>query len=229
MGAPASKAPPNLPARHDGCFSLVRAQMSAQSIRPPRTYLALLAAAGVLGVHLFASTDAHADPSRSQTAAERQHPSSKWARWDREVTLWGHLLGSPFGVLGTSLDYSPIRYLALEFGVGISFVGQQAGAWPRVRLPILQSLAISAGPLLLVGDLELGSSEERRTWQPALIGGAAGGLEGRGEGGFSWRCFLGGGDVLNRDEVACPRSVSDCSAGDTAHPYFGVAFGYAFE
>lgn len=163
-------------------------------------------------------------------------------RWDRVVALWGHASpAGPFGVLGVGIDVAPSRYLAIEAGTGIDFDGPQLGIWPRLRLPLSRGFAVSAGPSLAVGrydaDDDCFACVDRqyegpyRYWDPAIVGGMLGAVEGRTESGFSWRVYLGVAHVLNESDVECtqPDPETGCAGGLTEYVYLGGAFGYAFD
>jgi hypothetical protein len=138
------------------------------------------------------------------------------------------------------LDVAPSRYLSLEAGVGLTFDGPMVGFSPRLRLPITNGFAISGGPSISVVNYEADDDcfmcidrqydGPYRSWKPAYIGGVTAGIEGRTALGFSWRVYIGTGRVLNVSDRQCTgRDSEPCTGGEIAFPFFGTAFGYAFE
>jgi hypothetical protein len=62
------------------------------------------------------------------------------------LAVEGHLsFGAPLGLFGFALDYGPVRWLAVNAGVGVSLYGnRQLGITPRLRFPG-ESRAFAAG------------------------------------------------------------------------------------
>lgn len=201
----------------------------------------LLAAFGLFSSILTPAL-AHASDGDSQTEAwgEREKPQEP-DRWAAPFTVWVHVppIG-PFGVLALSVDWSPVRWVAIEAGAGANFDGPQAAFWPRARVPLTRGFAISAGPSLAVGDYDADDDcfmcvdrqyeGPYRSWSPAVVGGALVAIEGRARTGFSWRVYAGGSRVLNESAVDCTPETgeTECSARNVlAGGYLAASFGWA--
>jgi hypothetical protein len=181
------------------------------------------------------------DAPRPQANARTGEETAQLAdRWERPFALWFHALSvGPFGLVGASLDYSPARWVAIEAGGGYNVDGPQGALWPRARLPLTRGFAIGGGPLLGVGNYDADNdclicgeeqaTRRHRTWKPAVVGGGLLSIEGRGEGGFSWKVYGGAGHVLNSGAIECTpaSSQADCTPGSVLNmPYLGAALGF---
>lgn len=143
-------------------------------------------------------------------------------------------LGTPIGVGGLAFDLDLHRDVSINLGGGYGFGPQFAGMirYRRGRPPMRWGFGIgtsrgNAGDLLL--DTLRGTPTYGPHWSPGWWLNFELNLEARYENGLRWRCFLGGGAVVN---------ISDCSWTSTdprlngAHctksfplPYLGCAIG----
>lgn len=190
--------------------------------------------------NLARASDAPPSQVRSPSGEETAQPAD---RWERPFALWFHALSlGPFGLLGATLDYSPAPWIAIEAGGGYNVDGVQGALAPRARVPISRGVAVGAGPFIGVGNYDADNdclicgedqaTRRHRTWKPAIVGGGLLSIEGRSEGGFSWKVYGGAGHVLNSGAIECTpaSSQADCTPGNVLTlPQFGAAVGFTLD
>src|SRR5688572_28478205 len=89
-------------------------------------------------------------------------------RWVRTTAIWGHAGLGPFGNIGGSLEFAPVRWLPIEVGAGIAFQGNfldpkpavRLGLWPRLRIPFFRGLAVGVGPFISFGNYQPDAEKE---------------------------------------------------------------------
>jgi hypothetical protein len=169
-------------------------------------------------------------------------------RWfARPLAVEGHLgIGTPLGFAGAAIDYSPSRWFGGGVGVGAGAAGPQAAAMARFRIPLAEGLGLGFGGGLSGGNYEwveggafsvFIDKPSSRTWKPAYWANADLAIEGRLEGGFTIRGYLGRAALLNPSDGKCGAgSASDLYQCQTFHKmdglalgYVGLAMGYAFS
>jgi len=108
----------------------------------------------------------------SVEGVESVEPEQRQRTQDFENDVFGHSiavevqgapLGGPLGMLGAGVNYSPIRYLSLEAGVGQGGFGPQWGLAARPKLVLAEDFAL---------NLTVGYS--RGDYKALRIGGADG-------------------------------------------------------
>ena len=148
-------------------------------------------------------------------------------------------LGTPTGLIGGVLDWTPTPYLSLEAGLGydrtFSFFpdagGFQWSVMPRLRTPN-DGVSLSVGAGMSGGHYEWCDScpfenGDVWTWSHALWFNFETALEYRWQAGAALRLVIGGADLLNRDDVTCQENRYGCGdiapARQSIQPYFGLA------
>lgn len=142
-------------------------------------------------------------------------------------------LGTPLGWGGVEIEQTVASFLALSGGVGMGFSGPQVAVMPRLRFGGRDG-ALTFGA---------GASYGRFVWTdgcllhctPARAEGVAlwdnleVGIEIRRSSGFSFRAFIGHGNVVGRSLVCTVAGNFGCDL-DAASKlfYLGVAVGWAF-
>jgi hypothetical protein len=182
-------------------------------------------------------------PAEALAPPPAQPPVDRWRA--RPLVLEGHVgAGTPLGVMGAAVDYSPSRWFAGGVGIGGGTAGPQAAAMARFRIPLSEGLGLGLGGGLSGGNYEWTEggvfqmfidTPATKTWKPAYWANADLSIEGRLEGGFSIRGYLGRGALLNGDDGQCKGEGSELRHCLTAHQkdgraigYAGLAMGYAF-
>jgi hypothetical protein len=168
----------------------------------------------------------------------------------RHLMLEGSLgLGTPVGIAGFAVDYSPWPFLAVNLGIGIGLAGLQYGLTPRVRLfgagkhtqvALYLGAGVSAGAYKQpsvsfdltseLDDAEPGPAVPVSRWAMAYWANAEIGVEIRKEAGPAFRPYLGVSRLLNTQ----PSSVEgggDFNSGappavEAWQAYIGLGLGY---
>jgi hypothetical protein len=183
---------------------------------------------------------AHAEVESATTVAAPER--DRWTARPFALEIQG--LGSTLGFVGAAVDVSPLSFLSVNAGVGQGISGTQAGAEARFRLRLTQGLALALGVGGSFGRHCVGATmnglfdpchdgpegANAYRWERAYWANVTFGIDGRTEGGFVYRAFIGGGRMLNPGSGTClGENQNGCdlekNAG-TAH--LGVALGYAF-
>jgi hypothetical protein len=177
--------------------------------------------------------------ARSAFAEEPSAPDDPWRA--RPISLAGQMIATPYGFAGASVAVTPVRWLSVEAGGGVTVDGPQAALMPRGRIFVSRKVALSLGLGASFGryvdahDLQLCAivpfgarcpPDPVRTWETAAWANALGALEGRTGSGFEWRVFAGIGRLLNRGAFVC--DGGSCPDAAPTQPYAGLALGYAF-
>jgi hypothetical protein len=204
------------------------------------------AALTVLGAAFFFSpTDARAETSSNgappveniatpPAVVDVPHSDDGGDAWSRRpfAIMGVYGVGTPVGILGVVVEYTPIRAITLSAGVGGSD-GAQFAFTPRVSLPLSDYVSFSVGGGVSGGHYREHSLYDGpgREWRRAIWANGEASMEGRLTKGFSWRAFLGVGQVLNTPSSACMDDEGvPCSRTDLPSiVYLGGAFGYAFD
>jgi hypothetical protein len=227
--------------------------------RSPRKLVAASTGSAALLMLLFVAPEAARAQGLQRPVAEAndfeapEAQSSPWVTdpWALELHAG---LGTPVGYLGVALDYSPLRWLSIDAGVGIGS-GREGGSahaalGARARLLRLGERRIYAGvdystggwvatSLDPVGGLapRHGGSEDSRVvyakrlhWvQPAV------GIEQRFASGALLRLYAGMAVLMNPDGLRCEwRSGARCEVDredrqiHRTFPFVGGAFGASF-
>lgn len=158
-------------------------------------------------------------------------------------------LGTPVGIAGIAVDYSPWPFLGVNLGIGLGLAGLQYGLTPRVRLfragnhtqvALYLGAGVSAGaykqPSVSINltseldDAEPGPSTPTSRWSMAYWANAEIGVEIRKEGGPAFRPYLGVSRLLNTQ----PSSVEGGGDFNSSPPapveawqeYIGLGVGY---
>src|SRR5688572_10909092 len=116
-------------------------------------------------------------------------------RWrDRPFAIWGQGgVGTPLGLVGGMLEWSPHRMVAIGAGAGFDFAGVQYGVMPRLRLILAESVAFHMGLGASGGRwkkfcfLSGCSDMDYRVVDNAVRANIEAGFEGRTEQGMTWR------------------------------------------
>jgi hypothetical protein len=161
---------------------------------------------------------------------------------------------TPAGFYGLGLDVQPVRWLAVAAGLGWSHAGNSS-QWqlelaPRLRWPVLDWLALSAGATLSMGKREhyqtlpgarpqLAGPVVDRTWSPGFRLGPEIGIElaplPRGRlrlyAGMAFpldrpKCWVGTGDTSSTGPCDDARVPEAGRADPAVTPYFGLALGW---
>jgi len=165
-----------------------------------------------------------------------QEPASEPGR----ITLYAHFgFGTPYGVLGLSLDVAPARWLVLEAGLGINpDEGAEAGFAPRLRLETFKNGYLTLGSGVSwahryvghadpVGELIAEHDVAHPIWSPAYFWNTELGFEMRA-GHFAFRLYPGYAKVINASSYTCSQGQGCDPHGAASLVYFGTALGYAF-
>jgi hypothetical protein len=145
--------------------------------------------------------------------------------------------GTPLGLAGAAIDYSPSRWFGGGVGVGAGAAGPQAAAMARFRIPLGEGLGLGLGGGFSGGNYQWTEggafavfidNPASKTWKPAYWVNADLSIEGRFEGGFTIRGYIGRGGLLNPSDAKCgATSASDLNHCLTSHQMDGLALGYA--
>lgn len=185
-------------------------------------------------------------PAKAQTQPDR------WT--SRPLAIEGQLgvLGSPIGLAGVNLDYTPIEPLSVTLGGGAGggkTLAPQFALMARYRFGTSESTrwtvgaGASGGPFVpVLQGLFQGGDYTQERWEIAYWANAEVGLDIRTEGGVTVRPMLGFSYLLNKNDAECVKVVDGKEQGDYHScasgpykssdglllPYLGIAVGYAF-
>lgn len=199
------------------------------------------------------SLPAQERPSQRSNGGNASPAQDRWT--NRPLSVEGQFspLGSPLGVLGGAVDYSPAAWASLSLGAGVgggAYRDLQLAAMGRLRWVLDDYLGVALGGGVSRGSyapfaFSPFSTDERvnRVWLPALWVNSEVAMEFRSPFGLAVRLFLGTSVLANRDAVKCVRGDSEnvpkgptqeCEASEKSRarellPYAGVAVGYAFH
>ncbi len=185
-------------------------------------------------------------------ANETQGPPREPDPWaTRPFMIEGHLgAGTPVGILGAALDYSPWPVLGVNLGIGLGVSGPEYAFTSRVRLlrlgrrthvALYLGAGVSAGAYSQPTDIDSFSVDGSQTesaserahfhWDVAYWTNFEAGVEIRLRSGTSLRPYLGVSRLLNPDPTV---TVNDVYSGSPpANPvvpwsgYVGFALGYS--
>jgi hypothetical protein len=142
--------------------------------------------------------------------------------------------GTPTGLIGLMLDWSPSLYFALDAGGGLGAYGPQVALSGRLRLPIGERAAVGLGGGVSGGPstAELCAScspDPSRYWSFAVFGNTEVSFERRSRGGFQTRSYFGIAWVLNPDSATCSGGTADeCAALPANVVYLGFSIGHGW-
>jgi hypothetical protein len=165
--------------------------------------------------------------------------------WGRIVALDVQAgLGSPYGLLGASIDVTPTRYLTFAVGAGI-VDGSRLVVMPRLRLPAGRTgtaIAVGAGASYGSYSIDNGSCYGficgvDPTWTATFAAVRLNGdisVEHRARSGFEIRGYVGVGEIVAASKTGCSSNFHDsCPSGHDqlgrVGPYVGMAIGYALD
>jgi len=183
-------------------------------------------------------------PTPVATSARAAVPSDRASTVEASelgrVTLYAHLgFGTPYGVLGVSLDVAPAPWLVLEAGLGVNpDQGAEAGVAPRFRLELFEHGYLTLGSGVSwahryvghadpVGELIAEHRVALPTWSPAYFWNTELGFELRRR-HFAFRLYPGYAKVINASSYTCSEGQGCDPHGAAGLFYFGTALGYAF-
>ena len=153
---------------------------------------------------------------------------------ERPLALEAHAgLGTPYGLGGLALDYTPIRWLSLNAGAGAGMDGLQTALMLRARYPFGRLAPTVSGGISYGDFKEYGGffHDVQHTVDGAMWAKVDLGLESRWSGGVRVRAYGGLGQTLTaadcRAEDDTDKSVS-CSGEGIEIFYGGLALGYGF-
>lgn len=145
-------------------------------------------------------------------------------------------LDTPNGLLGANLRLSPVQWLTIDAGGGVSRDGFRLGGGVGVVIPqdhfaLTIRLGAAAGPLNWDSG---GLQAQHRYWSVAAFISADLGLEYRWDEGFTGRIMVGvEDDVIDRaDSCTFVDGGGPCDPSLGSHPtrlYVGLAVGYMFD
>src|SRR5206468_2832257 len=102
-------------------------------------------------------------------------PVNQWLA--RPLVVEGHIgLGTPLGLFGAAVDYSPSPWFAAGIGAGAGAAGPQAALMARFRIPLGEGVGIGLGGGVSGGNYEwtegglfsvLIDKPESKIWKPA--------------------------------------------------------------
>ena len=193
-----------------------------------------------------ARADDQWDDERRNAPTEGRGDTSVWS--ERRLALDAHAgLGTPLGLIGVSLEVTPIPYWTFGGGIGTSISGPQLAMSTRVRYPFGHgAIAFGVGASRGAYDTAeawLADSLWTRHWDHAYWLNLEVSLEHRWSTGVQFRMYGGVGAVLNPADGRCQPDQNngghDCSFpggplgllsfSETSVPYVGYAVGYAFS
>jgi hypothetical protein len=188
--------------------------------------------AGLLGLGVFfASPVAFADPEPEVSDSET--PRSLYDRLLGVELIGGY--NTSYGLVGANLRLSPIQYLTIDAGAGVSLDGVRvagglSGIFPQDHFAFTFRLGAAGGPIRWESA---GLQSEVRWWNFALFLDASMGLEYRSDEGITGRIFAGvEADFADRADSCTTSEGAACDPGLGSHPtriYAGIAVGYMFD
>lgn len=156
------------------------------------------------------------------------------------IILYAHFgFGTPYGVLGLSLDVAATRWLVLEAGVGTNpDEGAEAAFTPRLRLEMFPDGYFTLGSGVSwahryvghadpIGELVSENEVALPTWSPGYFWNTELGFE-MSHGHFAFRIYPGYAKVINYSDYRCSEGQGCDPQGASSLLYFGCALGYAF-
>jgi hypothetical protein len=189
------------------------------------------------------------EPEVSDQVEEPAGPDPMHLRWDRLLGL--ELTGgidSPYGVAGAGILVSPIRFLRIDLGGGVSRDGARLAGGVSLVLPqdhfaLVIRVGASGGPLGWDGDYTTdpppGSTtqtpvlaHEHRYWSFAAFFDTSLGLEYRFDEGVLIRLSFGVQTTLNDTADACAADGGACMGTVHDHParlWGALSVGYMFD
>jgi hypothetical protein len=199
----------------------------------------------LFGALLFASPVAPVAHAQDREDPEPEVSDEGPDPWDR--MLAAHITGgldTPFGVAGGAIEFSPVRFLAIYAGGGVSRSGGRVAGGIRGQAPIGNAavglmLGVGGGPL----DWESRGREDEllhtsRHWDFALFfhGGIT--AEYRWDMGLFGRLAFGMDALLTPEADTCARGATGeqeaCGAtaeglGKPIRGWMGLTIGYALD
>ncbi|MDQ3032514.1 MAG: hypothetical protein M3Y87_08870 [Myxococcota bacterium] len=211
----------------------------------------LTAALALAAIPFSGASLARADDPEPEVSSEEAAATPRDI-WDRLLAV--ELIGgidTPWGVFGGAVVISPVRYLALDVGGGISRDGGRVAGGARLVLPHANGsfglrVGFAGGPLSWERPVpgtgtnipgEVGSPERtaRRTWEFVGFVDVSVNLEIRLDAGVYFRFLFGVEHALSGAD-SCVESTADGAVGFCARgsfqpvrTYVGLALGYAFD
>lgn len=189
------------------------------------------------------------EPEVSDQVEEPAGPDPMHLRWDRLLGL--ELTGgidSPYGVVGAGILVSPLRFLRIDLGGGVSRDGARLAGGVSVVLPqdhfaLVLRVGASGGPLTWDGDYAAdpaaGSptqtpviAHQHRYWGFAAFFDTSIGLEYRFDEGVLLRLSAGIETTLNDTADACASDGGACLGTVHDHPariWGALSVGYMFD
>lgn len=184
--------------------------------------------------------------SSKARAEERTEP---WSYpWSIDAQLSSPLVlvdPAPYGWLGASMGYSPARWLAIDAGAGVGYLGPKGtlgydlAVMPRFRVAFQANKAIDFGAGVSTGkywwnETPFDSAGATKSWDWAIWANMEVSYEWRAASGFELRPYLGLARLLNPGAGICGELVEHCRTVHAADPsgvlpYFGMAIGRAFD
>jgi hypothetical protein len=218
---------------------------SLEGHRSVRCFWSVLAALSALSGTMQALAQPSPEGDGGASADERPavvRVSRRHSVTDDRVALLAQLgLGAPSGALGVELDIAPIRYAALNLGVGVTPNGTQFAGTVRLRIPVSERLLIGVGTGISFGphvdggmDCWCGSDEttsaqvyERAYWHNIELAVDLYSKRGRGMAQFA----IGYGHLLNPADYSCRppaqnAASSQCGSTDDWWPFLSAAYGF---
>lgn len=141
-----------------------------------------------------------------------------------------------YGLIGANLRFSPIDYLTIDAGAGVSIDGVRVAGGVGVVIPqdhfaFTFRLGAAGGPLSW--DVGAQGEIQHRYWNFTAFIDASLGLEYRWDEGITGRIFVGvEDDVISRADSCTTASGGPCDPELGSHPtriYVGLAIGYMFD
>lgn len=216
-------------------MSIVKDSRGVTASKPDARFVSAMVAS-LLASSAGAAT---AQPSAAVSTAPSPAPATAsdqedvWARrfaFDLQAGL-----GAPYGLLGASFEWTPVRFFTLAMGAGGNVAGPQLAVLPRVRLVLDQmAVALGAGPSW--GPYQSSDGFLDPSWVGTYDGLWLNGdisVEERWSFGLELRMYLGVATVAYAESVQCDKLASlSCPAAESqigkTLPYLGLAIGYAF-
>lgn len=192
----------------------------------------LLALAAGLGI-APSSASADPEPEVSDPEPEVSDPVSPYTRLLGVELIGG--LDTPYGLIGADVRLSPIPFLSIDAGAGVSRDGVRVGGGvsliaPQDHFAFTVRIGAAGGPLNWDSG---GLQAQHRYWSFAAFISADLGLEYRWDEGFTGRVFVGlEDDVTSTADVCTTGEGLACDPSLGSHPtrlYIGLAIGYMFD
>lgn len=212
-----------------------------------RVALAALALTALSLVQLSAAPSARADePEPEVSSGPTERPRDLWDRMLAVEIVGG--IDTPYGLVGGAIVVTPIRYLALDVGGGVSRDGGRVAGGARLMFPhamgaLGMRVGLAGGPLSwesplpgtsLPGDEHQGRGTQRQSWDFVGFLDLSVSLEFRFDPGIYVRGQVGVEHALS-EASACEERIGDTTIPCTVHAYqparayVGLAVGYAFN